>query len=347
MSRLKLKHLKRRLSALVASRGPADGVVAKERTGEIELVLTQHPNGEWAGSKRGSRITFKHEPIVARTDKVFAIGSCFAVEIRHALQERGFDVYPKYDDIVFDPPTQKLGKLPARDNINHYDTFTIRQEFELAFDSRHYSSQDFLAVPAGNKSPFKNPGPQVWQDPYRKRIYGVSPAAVADLSVKIDNCIRDAIHAADIYIVTLGLTEVWRNDRNGLYICQAPGKNIRGEHEGVTFECSTYAQNLENVLRVCRLVKADYPKKRIILTVSPVPLSLTYSGRDVVVANMDSKSTLRAVAAEATKLCDNAFYWPSFEIALARDLFEADGRHVRRDGIDLIVGEFLKVHLQD
>jgi hypothetical protein len=61
---------------------------------------------------------------------------------------------------------------------------------------------------------------------------------------------------------------------------------------------------------------------------------------------MESKCTLRAVAAEAMRLCDNVIYWPSFEIALARDLFEADGRHIRPDGVNLIVSEFLNVHLQ-
>jgi hypothetical protein len=348
MLKKQMKHIGRRISAAASSWGTeVSAVAAGERTGEIELVLATAPNYDWSASNRGSRITFTRQPLIDKAAKVFAMGSCFAVEIRRALHDRGFDVYPKYDDIVFDPATQKLGKLPARDNINHYDTFTIRQEFELAFAGGHYSPKDFVAVPSGSKSPFVNPGLEVWQDPYRKRIYAVSPQAIADLSAKIDNCIHQAIHDADLYVVTLGLTEVWRNDKNGRYICQAPGKNIVGNRDGFTFECSTYAQNLENVLRVCRLVKDRFPRRKIILTVSPVPLSRTYSGKDIVVANMESKCTLRAVAAEATKLCDNAVYWPSFEIALARDIFEADGRHVRPDGINLIVSEFLKVHLHE
>jgi len=341
----KFKRRWRRWVSLLTTQGAKTQLAVAERTGHLELVLSQAANSNWAGSHRGSRITFERAPGLRKTDKVFAMGSCFAVEIRRALHARGFDVYPKYDDIAFDPKTQKLGKMPARDNINHYDTFTIRQEFELAFAGRHYGAGDFLEVPAGSKSPFEKPGATVWQDPYRKRIYGVDGAAIADLSAKIDTCIRTAIETADVYVVTLGLTEVWRNVANGLYINQAPGKNVSGEFEGFTFACSSFEQNLANVSRVCELVGERYPSRKIIFTVSPVPLSRTYSGKDIVVANSESKSTLRAVAAEVVRRHKNAIYWPSYEIALARDIFEADGRHIRPDGIELIIGTFLKVHL--
>jgi hypothetical protein len=157
MAAKKVRTWRRRWSSLFSSRGAKTELAAAERTGELELVLSRTPNSDWAGSQRGSRITFDRAPVLRKTDKVFAIGSCFAVEIRRALQARGFDVYPKYDDIDFDPKTQKLGKMPARDNINHYDTFTIRQEFEHAFASRHYGAGDFLEVPTGSKSPFENP----------------------------------------------------------------------------------------------------------------------------------------------------------------------------------------------
>ena len=343
----RVKKLRRRLAGLIAGKDASVSLAAPGRTGEIELVTAEACNVDWAESRRGTRLTFLRRPAIAKSDKVFAMGSCFAVEIRRELFRRGFDVYPKYDEIKFDPATQKMGKMPARDNINHYDTFTIRQEFEMAFANRHYLPGDFLSVAAGARSPFANPGPHVWQDPYRKRIYGATLESLADLSAKIDDCIRDAIQCANVYVVTLGLSEVWKNNQNGLYINQAPGKNTSGQFEGFTFETSTYAQNLENVMRICELVKEHFPTRKVILTVSPVPLSRTYSGGDIVLANTESKSTLRAVAAEVIRRCDNAIYWPSFEIALARDLFEADGRHVRQDGINLIVGEFLKVHLKD
>ena len=334
-----IKLYKRRfLHLMPGRRGTAASVVANERTGEIELALTSELCHDWQGTKRGSRITFIRKPLLRGKAGVFTMGSCFAVEIRHALMARGYDVYPKYNKIEFDGHNQLLASLPARDNVNHYNSFVIRQEFERAFGNSNYDPNDFIEhVSPRQKSAM---GEVLrWQDPYRKRVYAVNRESLFNLSSKISGCIRTAIHNADIYVITLGLTEVWKNNTNGLFINQAPS-----EKPGFSFVESTYEQNYDNMHRVCSLLEDHFPGKPVILTVSPVPLNRTFTSNDIVVANMESKSILRAVAARVAKEKKNVTYWPSYEIALARDLFEDDGRHVRRAGIDLIVDQFIKVH---
>jgi len=79
-------------------------------------------------SERGRRITVGGPRFIGPDTKIFAMGSCFAVEIRRALRQKGLAVYPDYPGITFDPATQMAGRLPERDNINHYDTFVIRQK---------------------------------------------------------------------------------------------------------------------------------------------------------------------------------------------------------------------------
>jgi hypothetical protein len=37
-------------------------------------------------------------------------------------------------------------------------------------------------------------------------------------------------------------------------------------------------------------------------------------------------------------------YWPSYEIALAQDVYEEDGHHVTREGVEQIVNQFVAVH---
>jgi hypothetical protein len=157
---------------------------------------------------------------------------------------------------------------------------------------------------------------------------------------------RDAITQSDVYVLTLGLTEVWRNNRNGLYANQIPDHGTGGRIPGFTFERSSYEQNLGNMRTVCALLAEHFPEKKIILTVSPVPLRRTFSGNDIVVANMESKSILRAVAAAISTEFSNVIYWPSFEIALMHDLYEEDGRHVRPEGVRAIIDQFLAVHLE-
>lgn len=318
--------------------GSAASAAANERTGEIELALTNEPCHDWQGTKRGSRITFVRNPLLKGKGSVFTMGSCFAVEIRHALMARGYDVYPKYTEIEFDGQNQLLASLPTRDNVNHYNSFVIQQEFERALANRNYVPNDFIEhIVPKQKSAM---GEVLrWQDPYRKRVFAADRDSLVNLSSKISDCIRTAIQKADTYIITLGLTEVWKNDTNELFINQAPS-----EKKGYSFVESTYEQNYDNMHKVCSLLKMHFPDKPVILTVSPVPLTRTFTSNDIVVANTESKSILRAVAARVAKENRNVTYWPSYEIALARDLFEDDGRHVRRTGIDLIVDQFIKVH---
>jgi hypothetical protein len=133
----RIQQLFRRFKTL--SRKPVEAMTLADesREGDIELIIQDRYNESWKGTHRGSRITLVRSPIFGCNDKIMAIGSCFALEIRSALKKIGFDVYPKYFDIQFDRKTQKPAKLPDRDDINHYNTFTIRSEFERALNGVH------------------------------------------------------------------------------------------------------------------------------------------------------------------------------------------------------------------
>jgi hypothetical protein len=162
-----------------------------------------------------------------------------------------------------------------------------------------------------------------------------------DLTDKLDGCIAQGILEADIYIITLGLIETWRNKKTGRYLCMAPGREQMDDAE---FILSDFQSNLENMRRVCRLVKEHAAGKKIVLTVSPVPLARTYTGRDIVVANMESKSLLRTVAGQIEREFDNVVYWPSYEIAAYEDIYEEDGRHVTKAAVAKIINSFIEAH---
>ncbi len=316
-----------------------------EAAGDDDLVIVDKPNDAWVRTRRGSRLSFVREPLFAKTDRIMAIGSCFALELRLALQALGFDVLPRYASVAFDPATQKLAKLPRKDDISHFNTFTIRAEFERAFAGTHREPGDFVGYRATRQPYFESPTGEIWEDPYRKDVYAASRDGIVDLSRKIDACIRDAILQADMYVITLGLTEVWRNDANGEVVNYVPNRERDGSAPGFTFEQSTYEQNADNMRAICTLLREHFPHRKIVLTVSPVALSRTFSGQDIIVANMESKSTLRAVAGVIAREFESVTYWPSYEIALTRDVFKPDGRHVTPDGVRAIVDQFLEVHM--
>ena len=81
------------------------------------------------------------------------------------------------------------------------------------------------------------------------------------------------------------------------------------------------------------------------LTVSPVPLGRTFTDLDVVVANVESKCLLRTAAGEMARRFENVHYFPSFEICGASgEVYEDDGRHVRRNVVQQIVRLFTAQH---
>lgn len=300
-------------------------------------------NSLWSKSERGRRITVSGERFIGPKTKFFAMGSCFAVEIRQALRSRGLSVYPDYPAIQFDPATQMPGKLPVRDNINHYDTFVIRQEVERALDRRRWREEDFWKVAQFRFSKAKG-WPHAFQDPQRRHIFATSLPGIVELSDKIGRCIDDGLAQADIVIITLGLTEVWRIKSSGLYAALGPASEQDEIFPRLEFRATGYAENYENIRATLERLWAAYPAKKVVLTVSPVPLTRTWTNEDVVRANLQSKSTLRAAAGQICRDYTAVTYWPSYEYAMTGDVYREDGQHVRQDVVDKIVQAFLEMH---
>lgn len=313
----------------------------QQRSSDVTITVKDKTNPKWSTTSRGSSITVKKAPIISSNSRVFTMGSCFAVEIRNALRQRQVQVFPRYLELSTDPKKEKIGKLPERDNVNHYDTFSIKQEFDRVLNG----GENFPYLRLNEKEAKKHfPAGEPVQDPYRRDVFAVDLTAMEETDQKISGCIRAAIEQADVYIITLGLTEVWRDRETGLYVWSEKVRRRSPDMKRFEFIRSTFQENYDNVRWVCDLLAERYPDKKVILTVSPVPLARSFSGDDVVVANNYSKSLLRTVAGQLESELQNVYYWPSFEIASRMDVFEADGRHVTDEGVGFIVGNFLKAY---
>jgi cellulose biosynthesis protein BcsQ len=304
---------------------------------------------EWDEADRGHAISVRRQPLISRDSRVLTIGSCFAVEIRAALRARALDMYPQYLDIDLDLERETIARLPHRDNVNHYDTANIRQEFERALDKRDGVDEKFPALELlHNIDPKSIPGrigyhPR-FQDPYRKNVFGTDYDAVVDASRRLDHCFRDALDAADVYIVTLGHTETWQDVSTGRYVWSEKVRQQVANPENIQFRPTDFEDNYENLRWVCAALRERFPAKKVVLTVSPISLKKTFTDNDLVIANMYSKSVLRAAAGKVADDFDNVLYWPSYELALKMDLYREDGRHVSQEGIDFIVSNFLRAY---
>jgi|SRR5665213_1678564 len=82
-------------------------------------------------------------------------------------------------------------------------------------------------------------------------------------------------------------------------------------HEFHNYRYGEIRDGLEETIELIRSVN---PAIRFVLTVSPVPLIATASGQHVLVATVQSKSTLRAVAGDLAADRSEIDYFPSYEI---------------------------------
>jgi hypothetical protein len=98
------------------------------------------------------------------------------------------------------------------------------------------------------------------------------------------------------------------------------------------------------------LLRSVNPRARVILTVSPVPLVATAEDRHVLVSTTYSKSVLRVAAEALSRKCENATYFPSYEIvtgSFSRGAYFADdGRTVLESGVAHVMRIFLR-HFTD
>jgi hypothetical protein len=282
-------------------------------------------------------------------DAVFTIGSCFALNVRRALAAGGFATYPNYAGVDYDRTHEIFDQIPKREMPLHYDTFTMRQEFEAALGVWKDRERGYWPVRDALVNQLLK-AEEVSQDPYRKLTYATTPQRLGELSNRVTAAVREGLETSRLIVITLGLTEVWQHNETGKYLCRPPTTGYGGGEGRATFRLSTFTENYENVKAMLNLLFTTFPDRHVVLSVSPVRLERTYSNMDVGTANIESKSILRAVAGQISReYPDQVTYYPSFEMAMGGlgaltgtgSVFESDGRHVRQDFVDRVVGTFI------
>lgn len=263
--------------------------------------------------------------------KIFAIGSCFARNLERALlQEKAW--------VTSTDPESDLMELRLNLQtglLNQYNPISTQQTLQWAADPSTFPAE-----------------------------------ALADLNGKtIDLCLREQtkhgpldfarsrrekLHAyfarafeADLVVITLGLTETWFDRVTGVALTEAPSPRLRKEYpDRFTFKVLSHAECLAALEGAISLLKQHgKPDLKIVVTVSPVALQRTFSGQDVIVANLASKSTLRSVAGEVAVREANLDYFPSYEAAMLSDpslVWLEDRRNVTDFIVAQIIGEFTR-----
>ena len=272
------------------------------------------------------------------TDKLVTYGSCFAKHIGRSLLERSFTWHRT------ETSPRWLSEQAA--GIYHYDVFSSR--------TGNIYTASLLKQWTDWALEESKPPHEVWQsegrwyDPFRPRIEPNGFGSEEELWQSRRQTIhsfRESIITADCFIFTLGLTESWINVKGGYEYPMCPG-TVAGEfsparHKFVNQQFSEVLKNLNHAISKMHGVNQ---KLRFLLTVSPVPLTATKSNRHVLVATVESKSILRAVAGQLARNRPDIDYFPSFEIInspIFRGIFfELNLRNIHPRGVAFVMDAF-------
>jgi hypothetical protein len=271
-------------------------------------------------------------------------GSCFAANVRRYLDAWGFEYtvterpHPQWPESA---ETAYYEAFSAR----YGNIYTARQMVQLLQRALgHFSpEEDHWVAPDGR-----------FIDPFRPGLThrASSLNELRALTGQHLRAVRRAVETSTTLVFTLGLTEAWVSAADGAVFPACPG-TVAGEYDPgrhwyVNFSLADVSADLDLMIALLRVIN---PGIRVILTVSPVPLVATASGRHVLTATAYSKSVLRVAADEVVRRHPDVAYFPAYEIVLGpqnrESPFETDLRTVREPIIAAVMRAFRAVFIDE
>ncbi len=289
-------------------------------------------------------------PFFRADDTIATAGSCFAQHIGRRLGARGFN----YMDVEKAPasmaPQDRTANGYGIYSARYGNVYTSRQLLQLmerALGQRHFD--EAWELPAGPDGSIR------YVDPFRPNLAPggyASPEEMLQEQQRHLAAVRQLFNTLDVFVFTMGLTEHWTNRSTGAAYPISPGVSAGRFDPAVHgFHNLNYEETMKDMLSFIDRLKTVNPKARMLLTVSPVPLTATAEDRHVLVSTIHSKSILRAVAGELAQRFDFVDYFPSYEIVMSPPFrgmfFQNNMRTVHEQGVDFVMSHFFAQHQPD
>lgn len=268
-----------------------------------------------------------------------AYGSCFAQHISRELRERKLRWLNTERAPIRTP--EKLTK--AYD----YGVFSLRT-------GNIYTARQLLVWMVLANDPTQCALVETWEqdgrfyDSLRPAIEPNGFASEAEVIASRISTARAFAHSileTNVFIFTLGLTEGWENVDTGQVYPICPG-TLAGAFDPAchVFKNYQYPEIKQDLDASLQLMQDMNPDIKLLLIVSPVPLTATASEDHVLVASTYSKSVLRSVAGDMTQSHQCVDYFPSYEVITgtpSRGMFyEENMRSVAQEGVDVVMEYF-------
>ncbi|MEP1522006.1 GSCFA domain-containing protein [Ascidiaceihabitans sp.] len=279
---------------------------------------------------------------ITKEMKVTTAGSCFAQHVGRALRGAGFNVQDaeRLPPVVSDAVATRFGYRLY--SARYGNIYTMRQLLQLNDETKGTATP---ALPVWEKD-------GRFFDAQRPSVEPEGLASEADVMTHRASHlkhVRATFRNSDLFVFTFGLTEAWVHKETGTVYPTAPG-TIAGAFDPDVFEFKnfSYSEIRSDFLTFRKKMMAANPDMKFLITVSPVPLTATASGRHVEVASSYSKSTLVAVCGALREEFDNVDYFPSYEIITSQNArgayYASNKREVSSQGVATAMGVFLKSH---
>lgn len=257
------------------------------------------------------RTTIDIEPFEQKIDhrsRILSLGSCFSTRVAERLERAKFMVTSSPTGILFNPESI-ASAIDRFDAVARGDRGALPSTEDLACDNGRWFSFDF-------HSDFSHTQADVALE---RMLKGVERGA-------------EALHKADVVIITFGTAFVYRSRQSGEVVANCHKQPQRlFEREMLSVEWI--------VARYATLLNGPLSDKQVIFTLSPV----RHLG-DGLEQNSLSKATLRVAIGEIAKQCRNATYFPSYEILMdeLRDyrFYDDDMMHPSRLAVSYILDRF-------
>lgn len=247
-------------------------------------------------------------PFVTRQTQVTAFGSCFAANITRHLSSRGYDLSADRDpDVYISRMGDGMVNMPA-----------ILGQFEWVLE---------------NKKPLAN----LWHG-FDAEKYGLDE----DIRLRTQRIFL----TTDLFIITLGLSEIWYDEPTGSTFWRAVPEQFfdPGRHK---FRVLSTEETRAGIAEMHRLVRLHVPAAKILFTVSPIPLAATFRPISCLTANAVSKAVIRAaldefIRSKPLELNKSLFYFPSMELVQLGfpDPWKAELRHPKSYVLDTVMKAF-------
>lgn len=274
--------------------------------------------------------------------RVATAGSCFAQNIATYVRASSLTLVEAEPAPALMPPEVARHYGYGLFSARYGNVYTARQLRQLLEDAEDATLHDAAIWRRGD----------VWIDALRPNVEPEGFQTEAELcAFRRDHLrrVRAMFDETDVFVFTLGLTECWSDRATGRVFPTAPGV-LGGDFDPAqhVFVNQGFADVHEDLTEAIARMRRWNPALKVLLTVSPVPLTATASGDHILSATTYSKSVLRAVAGEVAALDPDIDYVPSYEIITGTPFgarfYDDNLRTVTSKGVATVMSVFFGAH---